>query len=358
MIDGGDIYKVVTAMAPLYVALGLGYGSVKWWHMFKLDQCDAINRFNCYFIIPFFTFEFTAHVNPYTMNRGFLIADVIAKFIVGIVLALWVNLSKKGSFDWCITTFSLASLNNTLVLGAPLLKAMYGDLGENLVVQSSVIQSLLWFIALLILLEWRQARSEAVDARSMNGDSHAEIEMGRDLEETSSAPVAIHSPSFLSVLNTVRTKLAKNPNSYACIIGLIWALVSNRWHIKMPEIVEGSILIMSKAGGGVAMFTMGLFIAWQEKFIACGVGLTFYGMVLRFVVGPALTAAGSFAMGLRGDVLRIAVMQAALPQSITSFVYAQEYGLHANVLSTAVIFGTIVSLPLLIGYYAVLDILR
>ncbi|CAO2211598.1 unnamed protein product, partial [Urochloa humidicola] len=43
-----------------------------------------------------------------------------------------------------------------------------------------------------------------------------------------------------------------------------------------------------------------------------------------------------------GDVLRFAIIQAALPQSIASFfVFAKEYGLHADVLSTAVIFGTL-----------------
>lgn len=75
-----------------------------------------------------------------------------------------------------------------------------------------------------------------------------------------------------------------------------------------------------------------------------------------------------------------------MPQSITSFIYAKEYGLHAEVLSTAyvisilinlfhfilifqlnfgihfhllmarrVIFGMMVSLPVLIAYYAVLE---
>jgi len=79
----------------------------------------------------------------------------------------------------------------------------------------------------------------------------------------------------------------------------------------------------------------GLFMALQEKIIVCGAGPTVLGMALRFVAGPAATAAGAVALGLHGDVLRLAVMQAALPQSITTFVFAREYGLHADVLSTA-----------------------
>lgn len=63
----------------------------------------------------------------------------------------------------------------------------------------------------------------------------------------------------------------------------------------------------------------GYFIALQERFIACGVGLTLYAMVLRFVVGPALTAVGSLAMGLHGKVLRIAVIQVTYLQPSTIF---------------------------------------
>ncbi|CAI9104485.1 OLC1v1003166C2 [Oldenlandia corymbosa var. corymbosa] len=188
-----------------------------------------------------------------------------------------------------------------------------------------------------------------------------DIEMGRKDDNANTilttATTTTRSLSSCGAMKIVLVKLALNPNTYACVLGLLWALLAKRWHFGMPKIIEGSISIMSKGGAGLAMFSMGLFMALQEKIIACGVGLTLYAMVLRFVVGPVTTAVGAFAMGLHGDVLRIVVIQAALPQALASFVYAQEYGLHAQVLSTAVIFGTVVSLPLLVGYYALLDIL-
>ncbi|CAA3000763.1 auxin efflux carrier component 5 [Olea europaea subsp. europaea] len=150
--------------------------------------------------------------------------------------------------------------------------------------------------------------------------------MGRndDVVDESTNSIVSNTPSFMPLMKTVWSKLAKNPNSCACFLGIIWALIANRWHFQMPSILEGSILIMSRAGGAVAMFSMGLFMALQEKVISCGVLLTLLGM-------------------------------AALPQSITSFVFAQEYGLHPELLGTAVIFGTIISLPLLIGYYTIFD---
>ncbi|KAL3653907.1 putative auxin efflux carrier component 5b [Castilleja foliolosa] len=131
-----------------------------------------------------------------------------------------------------------------------------------------------------------------------------------------------------------------------------------RWDFKMPGVVEGSVMIMAKAGSGVSMFSMGLFLGLQGKLIPCGLRLCVYGLFMRFVGGPVTMAIGAFAMGLKSNNFRIAIMQAALPEAVTAFVFAQEYGLHADVLSTAVIFGTLVSLPLLMGYYAVLDALH
>ncbi|KAF6170045.1 hypothetical protein GIB67_042850 [Kingdonia uniflora] len=357
MIGLDDVYKVVVAMAPLYVALILGYGSVRWWHIFTPDQCIAINRFVSYFTLPLFTFEFTAHADPFKMNYLFIGADAISKFIIVLVLALWAQCSSKGSYCWSITSFSLSTLTNSLLVGVPLIKAMYGPDGVDLVVQASVIQAIIWLTILLFVLELRRTGSD-VSLSSTTTTTNSQVvsmEPTKDLEENQSVEVVTTSkPSFLTLMKIVWIKLALNPNSYASIIGITWAFLSNRWHFQMPSIMEGSILIMSRAGTGTAMFSMGIFMAQQEKFIACGTSLAVFGMVLRFIAGPAAMAIGCIAVGLHGDILRVAIIQAALPQSITSFIYAKEYGLHADVLSTAVIFGMLVSLPVLIGYYAAL----
>ncbi|KAF2570262.1 hypothetical protein F2Q70_00006026 [Brassica cretica] len=325
MITGEDVYKVIEAMVPLYVALILGYGSVKWWHIFTRDQCDAINRLVCYFTLPLFTIEFTAHVDPFNMNYRFIAADIISKVIIVAVLAFWAKYSNNGSYCWSITSFSLCTLTNSLVVGVPLAKAMYGQAAVDLVVQSSVFQAIVWLTLLLFVLELRRAGFS-----TNSKEDNINIEDGRK-----DIAVVGEQKSFVEVMSVVWLKLATNPNCYSCILGIAWAFISSRWHFEMPGIMEGSILIMSKAGTGTAMFNMGIFMALQEKFIICGASLTALGMVLKFIAGPAAMAIGSIAVGLHGDVLRVAIIQAALPQSITSFIFAKEYGLHADVLSTA-----------------------
>ncbi|VAH67783.1 unnamed protein product [Triticum turgidum subsp. durum] len=188
MIGWGDVYKVVAATAPLYFALFLGYGSVRWWRIFTREQCDAVNRLVAFFALPFFTFEFTLHTDPFQEVGG--------------------------------------------------------------------------------------------------------------------------KPSVWRLVKTVAHKLARNPNTYASFVGITWACVANRLHMELPSVLENSVLIMSKSGTGMAMFSMGLFMAQQERILACGLGYAALGLALKFGLGPVAMAIGSIAVGLRGDVLRVAIIQA------------------------------------------------
>lgn len=53
----------------------------------------------------------------------------------------------------------------------------------------------------------------------------------------------------------------------------------------------------------------GLFMALQPRIIACGNKVATFAMGIRFLVGPAAMAAASFAVGLRGVLLHIAIVQ-------------------------------------------------
>ncbi|XP_047048462.1 probable auxin efflux carrier component 5b [Lolium rigidum] len=358
MIGWGDVYKVVSGMAPLYFALVLGYCSVRWWKLFTRDQCDAINRLVIYFALPFFAFDFNAHAGTFAASYRVLAADAVAKLLVIVSLAFWAAASSRKaaptSYSWCITGFSLATLSNGLLVGAPLMDAMYGKWARDIVVQLSVVQAVLWLPVLLVVFEARQAWMEvtapapapALEEGLQEDVDRAAAGGGRKKK----TGCAFWGP----LLRNVGLKVVGNPNVYASLLGVLWSIVANRWNLEIPLIIDGSIEIMSKTGLGIGMFNMGLFIGLQDKIIMTGPGLTTLGMVLRFVAAPATTMVGAILLGLRGDVLRVAIIQAALPQSVGTFFFAREYDLHADVLSTAVIAGTLVSLPVITGYYVVL----
>lgn len=252
MIGVGEIYKVVVAVAPLYTALGLGYGSVRWWHIFTPEQCEAINLLVSYFTLPFFVFEFTIHADPFSMNYQFILADVISKVVIVSILFAWAKCSSKGSYGWSITTFSLSTLTNSLVVGVPMLNAMYGPSAQDLVVQFSIFQGIVWLVLLLFVLEFRKVKIGIPTKPGVvsNQYSHVvSIDISPSSKDTAAAAAAattttnnndqntnsvadhellIAKPSFCSLMRIVWFKLALNPNSYASIIGITWAFISNR----------------------------------------------------------------------------------------------------------------------------------
>ncbi|XP_073011204.1 probable auxin efflux carrier component 1c [Typha latifolia] len=591
MITVLDFYHVMTAVVPLYVAMILAYGSVKWWKIFSPDQCSGINRFVALFAVPLLSFHFISTNNPYTMNIKFIAADTLQKLMVLAMLTAWSQLSRRGSLEWTITLFSLSTLPNTLVMGIPLLKGMYGEFSGSLMVQIVVLQCIIWYTLMLFMFEYRGAklliteqfpdtaasiasivvdsdvvsldgrrdaieteaevkedgrihvtvrrsnasRSDIYSRRSMgfssttprpsnltnaeiyslqssrnptprgssfnhtdfysmvgrssnfgattprpsnyeedhnaappakprlhypapnpavappravakkvNGQTHLlKTEDGgtKDLHmfvwSSSASPVSDvfgnnhdygNDPSAVKevrmsvspgkmdgrkerdeylerdefsfgnrdggghdggdektqeggkvsgggggggargttmpptsvmtrlILIMVWRKLIRNPNTYSSLIGITWALVSFRWHVEMPAIISRSISILSDAGLGMAMFSLGLFMALQPRIIACGNNVASFAMGVRFLAGPAFMAAASFAIGLRGTLLHVAIVQAALPQGIVPFVFAKEYNVHPDILSTAVIFGMLIALPITLVYYILLGL--
>jgi auxin efflux carrier family protein len=170
MISLHDLYTVLTAVVPLYVAMFLAYGSVRWWGIFTPDQCSGINRFVAVFAVPLLSFHFISTNDPYAMNLRFLAADTLQKLIVLAGLTAWSRLPSwccgvgvAPRLDWSITLFSVSTLPNTLVMGIPLLIAMYGPYSGSLMVQVVVLQCIIWYTLLLFLFEFRAARMLITD---------------------------------------------------------------------------------------------------------------------------------------------------------------------------------------------------
>lgn len=67
----------------------------------------------------------------------------------------------------------------------------------------------------------------------------------------------------------------------------------------------------------IIMELAGLFMALQPRIIACGNTIATFTMAVRFITGPAVMAAASIAVGLRGVLLHIAIVQVLVPLNTT-----------------------------------------
>ncbi|XP_021599878.2 auxin efflux carrier component 8 [Manihot esculenta] len=361
MISLSDVYHVVSATVPLYFAMLLAYISMKWWRLFTPDQCAGINKFVAKFSIPLLSFQVISHNNPYQMNLKLILADFLQKLLALLALTALTKISSRGRLNWIITGLSLSTLPNTLILGIPLLKAMYGAEAESLLSQIIVLQSLVWYNLLLFLFELNATYAVPITPSSEITVDHedpqeAEEKEEEEEEEEETQTRTTRRVKTMLILLTVGRKLVRNPNFHATLLGLIWASIRFRWGVKMPEIVDSSIMILSNGGLGMAMFSLGLFMASRASIIACGVRMAVLSMAMKFTAGPALMAVASLATTLRGTVFKVAIVQAALPQGIVPFVFAKEYNIHPDILSTGVIFGMLIALPIALAYYSLLEL--
>ncbi|KAL2240451.1 UNVERIFIED_CONTAM: Mitochondrial outer membrane protein porin of [Sesamum indicum] len=337
MITLADVYHVIIAIIPLYVAMIAAYLSIKWWKLFTPDQCAGINKFVANFSIPLLSFQVISSNNPYRMNLKLVSADFLQKLLALIVLAVIAKLRSRGNLSWVITGLSLSTLPNTLILGIPLIRAMYGEEAAILLAQIVVLQSLIWYNLLLILFEI-DATEESINMTSPS-EVTGELEGPQGPERIDGDKEGGRFKNQMKrniriILLTVGKKLIRNPNTHATLAGLIWASIHFRWGVKLPKVIQNSVSLLSDGGLGMAMFSLGLFMASQARVIACGTRKAVLAMAMKFLAGPFLMAVPSVALGLRGTLLKVAIVQAALPQGIVPFVFAKEYNLHPDVLST------------------------
>ncbi|TXG58545.1 hypothetical protein EZV62_016374 [Acer yangbiense] len=325
MISLADVYHVVAATVPLYVAMMLAYFSVKWWKLFTPDQCSGINKFVAKFSIPLLSFQVISNNNPYKMNLKLIYSDFLQKLLAFLVLAAITRFSSRGGLKWIITGISLSTLPNTLILGIPLLRAMYGDEAGVLIAQIVVLQSLIWYNLLLFLFELSAAKAASVTPQVEASGMYAFIVILFSVLLIESTLVSIR------LLKWDQNKLQVSLQFFFFLnISPVKFCLKFLWGIKLPAIIDKSILILSNGGLGMAMFSLGLFMASRPSIIACGTRMAVVAMAMKFVTGPALMAASSVAVGLRGKLLRVAVVQATLPQGIVPFVFAKEYNVHPD----------------------------
>ncbi|GLT55058.1 hypothetical protein SLA2020_282110 [Shorea laevis] len=181
MINGKDIYDVLAALVPSYATMILAYVSVRWWKLFTPEQCSGINRFVAVFAIPFLSFKLISSNNPYTMNYQFIAADSLQKVIILGALLVWKTMSKNGRLDWMITLFSVSTLPNTLIIGVPLLNAMYGDFSASLMIQIVVFQGVVWYTILLFMFEYRGAKVLIAERFPKTAGSIASFQVDSDV---------------------------------------------------------------------------------------------------------------------------------------------------------------------------------
>ncbi|KAF7110885.1 hypothetical protein CFC21_110952 [Triticum aestivum] len=280
MITGSAVYQVVEAMAPLYTAAALGYASVRWLKAFSEEQCAGINRFVATYAMPALIFDMVSTSDPYAMNGRLVAADTLQKGVMLLGLVAWAVRSSlrrretsagnvaASPLQWVVTAFSMAQLPSTIIMGVPILGALYGPTSKDFMKQIVVMQLCVWYNVIIFMYEYMAAKDGSIKVgpapaspENVGSTEVAAAQPGMavasqttstavvgevspthaaDAEVAEAEDVALPAPPSMShVAFVTGKKILKIPNTHAAFLGLFWALIAFK---QVPSFQSSFIL--------------------------------------------------------------------------------------------------------------------
>ena len=145
-------------------------------------------------------------------------------------------------------------------------------------------------------------------------------------------------------------RVALNPFIIATFVGVIGAY----FEIRLPQAIDGTLDFLRVAAAPAALFALGVTVALRP---AGRVPLeTVAALVIKLAVHPVLVLVILSLMGSFDPTwVYTAVLMAALPPALSVFVLATQYGTYVERSSTAVLVGTLVSIPTLLFWLYLIE---
>jgi malonate transporter len=296
---------VVNVAFPVFAIMFAGYLSGRF-RILGESSSGALNAFVYWFALPPVMFLSIATVPLSSVfNWPFIWA-----YSLGIVLvAVPVFALARFAFPNTLAGLTLHSLTgifaNTGYMGIPLFLAAFGPDGALLAVIATSINNVVVLGLTILTIEFR-------------GDGGS---------------------SPLRALVDAVWAVVRGPLFLAPTAGVLWS-----WSgFELPIPVSGFFSLLGAAAGPCALFAIGLFMVGKP--ITAGAREVGWLVAVKLLLQPAVTwwlAVSIFA--LDADLIRGAVLMAALPTGALVFVISQKYGIFVQRCSAAILVSTVLSI--------------
>lgn len=263
------------------------------------DAHKGINTWILYLALPAVSFKYLPKIQ-WTVEMLF---PIVATFLISVVCFFFMKLYSryKGYSGRSQGTLELISgYSNTSFIGFPLVAAFYG---ENLL-SIAVICDQTMFLALSTL-----GIIAAVKGGSRSGKVSA-------------------------------TFILKRLVTFPPLIGCIAALVLSRFIDFSPA--EPFFDKLAATVSPLALFSVGLqlkFNGWKKLVPQMSVS-----MLYKLILAPALVLGLALLAGIKGDIAKITVFEAAMPTVVTSSIIAEQFRLNTKLTNLTIGFSIIVGL--------------
>lgn len=131
--------------------------------------------------------------------------------------------------------------------------------------------------------------------------------------------------------------LLRNPFVLGILAGWIWRLTG----MQMPQTADALILTLASVAGPVALFAMGMGL---KKFGVSGnIAAALVMSMIKLMLMPAVVLGAAWLLGLSPFTAKIAVVSAALPAGVNSYLIATRFGTGQALASNSMVMATALS---------------
>jgi malonate transporter and related proteins len=294
---------IAEALVPIFFVVFLGYfAGVR--RIIDNQHVASLNVLLMTFVLPVALFDGVAQTSRSGLEENgklFLVLAISMLVIFGITFALNHYVFRLSPSENAVQSFSVGFPNFPAV-GLPLLGSVMGP-GSMVSVAVSVAAGSL-FISPLTL---------------------AVLEVRGTAAGSSSHPIA--TALFHSVCKPV-------------VIGPVAGLVVALLGIHLNEVVSHALNLIGATAAGLACFVTGLVLSAQPLRLDANVGVA---VLMKNIFLPLVACAIALALGMSGEIVREAILLAAVPTGFFGVLFGLNYGVRSQAIGSTLTLSSLLS---------------
>ncbi|MCA8933782.1 MAG: AEC family transporter [Rhodospirillaceae bacterium] len=307
---------IIDIVGPVFLVVAVGYFSVRI-GLFPAAGVSGLIAFVNTFATPcllfraMLTVDFATAFHPAYLASFY--AGAFVAFAIGVLAARTVFRRRPGES----VVFGFAAyFSNTVLLGLPIVHRAYGEEALPLIYTIIGLHAPILMSFGMVMMELAR----------------------RDAE-----------PLGRALLGAAK-RVATNP----LLIGIMLGLLTNLSGIELPEVLDAATQTMALAVLPAALFGLGgalneykLQESWGQAVAAAG---------LKLVLHPALVLlATHYLFHLPWELVRVAVVTAAMPSGLNVYIFATFYKRATDVAANTVLIATVMAVATISLWLVVLD---
>ncbi|WP_312902335.1 AEC family transporter [Chryseobacterium taichungense] len=274
------------------------------------DAHKGINTWILYLALPAVSFKYLPYIH-WTVEMLFPIVATFMISVFGFLFIMFYSKAKGYSRRSRSTMELISSYSNTSFIGFPLVSAFYGER----LLSIAVICDQTMFFALSTL-----GIIAAVKGGSTSGKVSAKF---------------------------ILKRLITFPPLIGCISALVLSqFIDFTWAEPVFDKLAATV-------SPLALFSVGLqlkFNGWKKLIPQMSVS-----MLYKLILAPAITLAFALLIGIKGDIARITIFEAAMPTVLTSSIIAEQFRLNTKLTNLTIGFSIIVGLFTSAIWYEIIE---